>query len=432
MDLTMFQSDKGDCLMLESGGSKPVRMLIDGGMEVSYKKHVAPALSKLPQLDLVYVSHIDDDHIAGVLKLFDDMVDWRVYTYQRSQGNTSHAKPRVPRPPPVRELWHNPFSEQVGDNTEQIEKLLATAASLQAAAGLGELSAHGDDSPAGIITGVNQAVRLRRRASAQQLNIPVNTPAKGRLMLADNSDKPITLGPLKIHVIGPFKSQMLKLRKEWNTWLAKSKAALQKIREDADRVRRGMGLSELDQLIQPLLFEAKAFANVDVSEANITSLMLLVESAGKRLLLTGDGIAEDILKGLKLRGLLRADGTMHVDVLKVQHHGSDRNIDPDFCRRITADHYVICGNGFQDNPELAVIDAIIDSRRGSGSKRSPNAEAGQPFEFWFNFASTNPDQKKFAAHLRKVEKLVNDGAKQPGAKFKAHWLTNASSLTLSL
>ncbi len=44
MKLTVFQSDKGDCLMLESGGK---RMLIDGGMRDSYTRHVAPTLSEL-------------------------------------------------------------------------------------------------------------------------------------------------------------------------------------------------------------------------------------------------------------------------------------------------------------------------------------------------------------------------------------------------
>ena len=36
---------------------------------------------------------------------------------------------------------------------------------------------------------------------------------------------------------------------------------------------------------------------------------------------------------------------MHVDVLKMPHHGSDRNMDRAFLERITADHYVFSGNG---------------------------------------------------------------------------------------
>ena len=45
MKLTVFQSDKGDCLLLTSADGKNV--LIDGGMSDSYTTHVAPALNKL-------------------------------------------------------------------------------------------------------------------------------------------------------------------------------------------------------------------------------------------------------------------------------------------------------------------------------------------------------------------------------------------------
>ena len=38
-----------------------------------------------------------------------------------------------------------------------------------------------------------------------------------------------------------------------------------------------------------------------------------------------------------------AAGRIHVDVLKVQHHGATANVDDAFVRAVTADHYVFCG-----------------------------------------------------------------------------------------
>jgi len=29
----------------------------------------------------------------------------------------------------------------------------------------------------------------------------------------------------------------------------------------------------------------------------------------------------------------------------IPHHGSDRNVDPEFFKRVTADHYIVSGNG---------------------------------------------------------------------------------------
>jgi hypothetical protein len=45
-----------------------------------------------------------------------------------------------------------------------------------------------------------------------------------------------------------------------------------------------------------------------------------------------------------------------VDVLKIQHHGSENNLDEQFARTVSADHYVFCGNGSHGNPETDVID----------------------------------------------------------------------------
>src|SRR4029434_1937372 len=103
MKLTIFQSDKGDCLMLEERDGGRKRMLIDGGMASSYSEHVAPTMGKLKKakksLDVVYVSHIDDDHISGVRQLLDDLVAWRVFRFQSKNGNTRVKKPQAPEPP---------------------------------------------------------------------------------------------------------------------------------------------------------------------------------------------------------------------------------------------------------------------------------------------------------------------------------------------
>ena len=99
MKLKVFRSEKGDCLLLTSRNGK--RMLIDGGMEDSYEAHVAPELSRMREankkLDLVYVSHIDRDHISGVLRMLDDEAEWRVHEFQLANGNPGHPAPRSPR-----------------------------------------------------------------------------------------------------------------------------------------------------------------------------------------------------------------------------------------------------------------------------------------------------------------------------------------------
>lgn len=110
---------------------------------------------------------------------------------------------------------------------------------------------------------------------------------------------------------------------------------------------------------------------------------------------------------------------MHVDVLKIQHHGASANIDEPFCKKITADHYVFCGNGTHTNPEETVIDVICNSRRGKTNQKSENPEVDRPFTFWF---SANPNDKLTdhqKAHLTKVsDKMISFKASHPDFDFK--------------
>jgi hypothetical protein len=54
---------------------------------------------------------------------------------------------------------------------------------------------------------------------------------------------------------------------------------------------------------------------------------------------------------------------MHVDILKVPHHGSSNNLETSFFRRITADHYVFSGNGEHGNPERETLEMLFEARK---------------------------------------------------------------------
>jgi beta-lactamase superfamily II metal-dependent hydrolase len=82
------------------------------------------------------------------------------------------------------------------------------------------------------------------------------------------------------------------------------------------------------------------------------------------MLLTGDARGDDILFGLTEAGLLGANG-FAVDLLKVPHHGSDRNVTTEFFRRVRAKHYVVSGDGEHGNPEIATLRMIVDARGAS-------------------------------------------------------------------
>jgi competence protein ComEC len=78
---------------------------------------------------------------------------------------------------------------------------------------------------------------------------------------------------------------------------------------------------------------------------NETSLVLAVESAGRRLLLTGD------LEGRSLSRFIASDPDS-CDVLVAPHHGSRTSLPPDIARATAADWVIVSGAGAAGWPEV--------------------------------------------------------------------------------
>jgi beta-lactamase superfamily II metal-dependent hydrolase len=416
MKLTILPSEKGDCLLLESADGKNV--LVDGGMYDSYKTYVRPLLGKMKkagkQLDLVYVSHTDQDQIAGVLQLMNDLVDWRVYKH-KLETNGKAKKPGFDEPPEVKALWHNAFHDMIQENAGEIESMLAASAVMLANSGnmaLRDLAVEYRE----IATSIPEAIKLSRRASAEQLKIPLNKNFGGKLAMVrekEKEKKTISIGTLRIRVIGPFEENLDKYRKEWNLWLKENKKRVADMRrqaeDDADLLKSARLVTEAAELA---LKRGKIGDRKKVTAPNLASLMLFVEEKGKRLILTGDGHPDEIIKGLEHHGILKKDRPLHVDVLKVPHHGAEYNTTPEFAKRITADHYVFCGNGGHHNPDLEVVTIYADARLGKPDQNSTTPQVDDKFTFWFSSNSAFPGAD--AAHMRKIETLVADiQAKHP-------------------
>jgi beta-lactamase superfamily II metal-dependent hydrolase len=420
--LTVFQSDKGDCLLLTGAGGE--RVLVDGGMAASYSTHVAPALGALAAqdkvLDLVYVSHIDQDHISGVLQLMDDLVAWRVHDFQLAHGNPTHKAPKAPRPPDVKAVWNNAFHDQVGKNSGAIESMLAASAAVLSGSDDDALQAVAQRNQA-LANSIPEALQLSRRIADGQLGIPLNAPWDGKLAMVREDAGPIAVGGLSFFVLAPFEADLKKLRSDWNKWLTANQEVVDAIRTKAQEDRALLG-NEVVRLVARLTAEAKVLGNrKKVTPPNLASLMLLAEEQGKTVLLSGDGHRDDILKGLEQQGRLDAQGRLHVNVLKVQHHGSEHNIDEAFCRAVTADDYVFCGNGFSLNPDLDVVEVLVRARLDVDPR---------PFKLWFNNRSTVPGKVADRAQMKKVEDLVTAlQAAAPPDRVKSFFL-EASSFDL--
>ncbi|MDQ4099548.1 MAG: MBL fold metallo-hydrolase [Chloroflexota bacterium] len=426
MKLTVFPSNKGDCLLVSGG--RGGQILVDGGMIGSYRDYVAPGLGELQargeHLDLVCVTHIDDDHISGIVRLMDDLRAWRVYDYQ-SRPETENPQPRPPkspRPPEVEAVWHNGFESQVGRGASEIAAMLSATTTILAGSDDERIRDLVLEQRA-IVTGIPQAETLAQRLAADQLDIPLNPHYDGKMVSLDARKRPTRVGSLRITVIGPTKTRLTELRRHWKKWLEENRARLARIEEEArdNRLPPVTGaFSNAAQLIQPMLAQARALAAAgEVTVPNLASVMMLVEEEDRSLLLTGDGIGEDVLTGLRRVRKLNRQGRIHVDVLKVQHHGAVANITPAFCRAVTADHYVFCGNGAHHNPEPEVVSMIVAARLDPAT---PHGD--RQFKLWFNSSGTFGGTELQQKHMRRIEADVRRLAATADGRMEFAFITD--------
>lgn len=434
MRLKIFQSDGGDCLLLE--GSSGRTMLCDGGMRKSFATFVRPELAKLRAqgrtLDLIYVSHIDNDHITGVLQLLEDEVEWRVYDFHVKNGDTV-KKPKVPRPPEIGGILHNAFRDMVSKNPKELENQLVASAPVLYATAIKDLITAADHMQ-GIAAGIPDALKVSGLVKKEALNIPVNRPPgveePSRLLFAGQPGDQFELGSMRFTLLGPTEEELTQLRKGWNNWLRdpKNKDNLRKIREELKR--------RIEEFSNGILttspYDLHDWNGIPpfkgVTAPNVASLMFLVEEDGHTLLLTGDGQQDLILAGLERTGNLD-DGFLHVDVLKVQHHGSESNMDENFAQRVSADHYVFCGNGSHTNPDRKVIRQIFASRMSDDPSiraKAPEAQDNE-FHFWFSTSLDVADETTEAGqNFRESVELVEELAAQSGGRLHLHFNDQAA------
>ena len=342
--LEALEAAHGDSLLLHYGTpDDPKTIIIDGGPPGNFAKRLEPRLGELRSarvgenplpIPYLILSHIDDDHVAGVLQLTKELIR------AKEDGD--------PKIVSIQQMWHNSFDDMV-------KPVPAAPAAITAAV---QLASTGAPLPAAfknvseemklVLATVPQGRQLRNDAA--KLGIKVNNGFAGGFVVApvgSVSSKNVGSG-LTLSVAGPRQEQLDALQDDWAKQIKKLKKA-----------------GKLKPAELPPM-EAVAAEFVDTSVYNLSSIVILAECGGKTMLLTGDARGDFTIEALEESGLKKKGKPLKVDILKMPHHGSWRNIADSFFKDIVADHYVISANGKYDNPDLDTVKSLLKVRPTGG------------------------------------------------------------------
>jgi hypothetical protein len=305
--IDMLPARRGDCLWLEYGDPQsPHKLIIDGGTTGTYKA-IRKRLRALPieqrHFELLVVTHIDADHIEGVLKLLNDQ-----------EIGVSFD-----------DIWFNGWRHLPESDIEDF--------------------------------GPVQGEKLTKRLDMPDLQWnmyfggrTVSLPEIGQL------PSRILPGGMTLTLLSPAQQQLAELRPVWERECKKH--GLDPLEEPAEPPEPPPGLEvlgpfDIDQL-------ADTPFECDGSKPNGSSIVVLSEYAGRRFLLAGDAYSDVLLEGIKRLVGPEENDILQLDAFKVPHHGSKANIDHEILKKIASTRYLFSTNGARfKHPDKEAVARII-------------------------------------------------------------------------
>jgi hypothetical protein len=313
-EIEMFPAKNGDCLWIEYGDPKaPNRILIDCGAESAAKllnTRVADlhAAGKMDSFELFVLTHIDADHISGVLPFFKNRGP---LTFGQVWFN---AEPQLP-PAVLGVMQGEKFADILNDDP-------------------------------GLRAAWNKSAGTTKNVPA-----PIVRPDQGPL-------PSYTLpGGMTLTVLSPGNAQLKDLATVW--------------RKELQRFKNRTSHQTLAGKPKPLPVNDPASFNVeelagskekpDPSVANGSSIAILAEFDGRAVLLTGDAHAEVMAASIKR---LLADrgsaGRLRLDAMKLSHHGSTNALTKELLEVIECPQYMISTDGSKFyHPDREAVARVI-------------------------------------------------------------------------
>ena len=364
----MYPAKNGDAFLADADGTY---LLIDAGFTSTYQDFIAADLAQVAkeggQLDLVVCTHIDADHISGLLEFF------------------SHNGPPAKRGIEVGAVWHNSLRSLPAPTTEpdsSHDRMVLEAIRRRGFPGASSSS----PDPISARQGSSLAKLLRQHGYHWNSGNGSTCISEGTAFSLPHD--------VNIDVIGPTTARLEELRDMWLGEVRKLGYRGSSQPSDLTEDAYEMWCARAPARSAPQAKTIAANGNLSLAEVytpdtsipNGSSIALIITGGNKRVLFLGDAWAEDVVA--KLRSLHPTTTPIIFDAIKVSHHGSLHNTSVDLLAVTDSPCFLISSDGGRHgHPDFEVLAEIVD--RPAPFKR----------HLFFNYETAA--SKKLEAHVSK-------------------------------
>jgi hypothetical protein len=290
MHLELLPAREGDCLWIEytvHGAPQRAIIVVDGGprgtgrLLIDRMERERVKRGGALHVELLVITHIDSDHIAGVIELLEKNPPWLSFG----------------------DIWFN------GD--AQLSQLLGT----------------------------DEGDRLSELLRGKPWNCAFGGMAVG---VADDETLPLPtydfIGGLKVTILGPTRERLSALADVWASLVDYIEGATE---ESAAFARADILGREDPWPPEPVT----PSSDLDASIPNGSSIALLLEQGSRTLLLSGDAFATDLERAVARLRAERRLSRLSIGGFKLPHHGSQGNVTRALLEQLSCEHYLFSTNG---------------------------------------------------------------------------------------
>lgn len=314
MIVKFLKAQNGDCTVIkytdDSGAKRNI--IIDSGLDAAYfdpatnvfgelKTEVDEIKASKENIDLLILTHIDNDHICGFLKLFE--MDTEVPNY-------------------IKKVWFN-SGKLIAEKIEEEENILLAMKMKE---------------PGVVDTGVAEGLDF------EAFLLRFNFWERELIVCGQEHN----LHNAKFDILGPTIPQLRKLLKEYH----------EKTLDDV--YTRGKGNDWETDILTLIQEEGPKYKfSQDKSVKNGSSISFILTLKGKKFVFLGDAHPNPVADELSKLGYT-SKNPLNVEFLKVSHHGSKANNNKKLLAALTTENYIISTNSVgHGHPHKRTLARII-------------------------------------------------------------------------